>query len=92
MVLLTVIPVFSTVTYADEIKTVGIDKSNVMDDLESCEINGKPFDVKDFPFDNTKDLQVLSFVEYCYTTKAGKEDNYGLYLYVYNPKGLDISL
>ena len=92
MVLLTVIPVFSTVTYAAENKVVGIDKSNVMDDLKSCEINGKPFDVKDFPFDNTKDLQVLSFVEYCYTTKAGKEDNYSLYLYVYNPKGLDISL
>ena len=71
MVLIMVIPLFSTVTYADEIKTVGIDKSNVMDDLESCEINGKPFDVKDFPFDNTKDLQVLSFVEYCYTTNAG---------------------
>ncbi|MBQ9703290.1 MAG: hypothetical protein IJV68_01960, partial [Clostridia bacterium] len=75
-----------------ENETVGIDRSNVMDDLESCEINGKPFDVKDFPFDNTKDLQVLSFIEYCYTTKAVKEDNYGLYLYVYNPKGLDISL
>ena len=31
---------------------------------------------------------MLSFVEYCYSFYTEKQDNFGLYVYVYNPKGL----
>ena len=31
---------------------------------------------------------MLSLVEYCYSFYPEKQDNYGLYVYVYNPKGL----
>lgn len=67
------------------------DKTNVLDDLKSSTSNGKAFDITDYPFDENKEVQVISFVEYCYSYKANLRDNYGLYIYVYNPKGLNIS-
>ena len=67
------------------------DKTNVLDDLTKCTINGKSFNINDFPFDETRDIQLISFVEYCYSYKADQRENYGLYVYVYNPKGLDLS-
>ena len=54
-------------------------------------MNGKPFDVRDYPFDETGEVQVISLIEYCYSYKANQRDNYGLYIYVYNPKGLNLS-
>ncbi len=70
---------------------VEFDKSNVLDDLTSSSVNGKPFDLLDYPYDETKNIRVINFVEYCYSHKANKRGNYGLYVYVYNPKGIDIS-
>ena len=31
----------------------------------------------------------MNFAEYCYSYKANMRDNYGLYVYIYNPKGLN---
>lgn len=70
--------------------SVSFDDSNVMDDLESSTINGKPFDFIEYAFDETKSLQIVNFVEYCYSYKANMRGNYGIYIYIYNPKGLDI--
>ena len=70
---------------------VSFENSNVLDDLKSSTANGKPFDIKQYPFDEEKDAQILSFTEYCYSYKANKRDRYALYVYVYNPKGLNIS-
>lgn len=67
------------------------DSTNVLEDLQSSKINGKAFDMKDYPFDETKDIQVISFVEYCYSYKANLRNNYGLYVYIYNPKGWNLS-
>lgn len=67
------------------------DKTSVLDDLTSSTVNGKPFDIKAYPFDESKDVQVINFVEYCYSYKGNMQGNYGLYIYVYNPKGLNIS-
>ena len=80
----------STIAYAAE-REIAYDKTNVLDDLTSSSANGEPFDIKDYPFNENKDAQVISFVEYCYSFKANLRDNYGLYIYVYNPKGLNIS-
>ncbi|MBR2371918.1 MAG: hypothetical protein IKA90_03510, partial [Clostridia bacterium] len=44
-----------------------------------------------YPYDNNKTVSVINFVEYCYSYKANMQDNFGLYLYVYNPQGLDIN-
>ena len=77
------------VAYADTITgNLEFDKTNVMDDLEKTTIDGVPFDVKDYPFDEKRDTSVLLFAEYCYSFYSNKQNNYGLYVYVYNPKGL----
>ena len=78
------------VAYAAE-NEINFDSTNVLDDLKSSTVNGQPFDIKDYPFDENKDIQVINFVEYCYSYKANLRDNYGLYVYIYNPKGLNLS-
>lgn len=91
MVFCTIISVVQpTVAMAAE-NEKNFDNTNVLDDLKSSTANGKPFDITQYPFDEDKDAQVISFVEYCYSYKANLRDNYGLYIYVYNPKGLNIS-
>lgn len=78
-------------TFALAAENNKFDQTDVLDDLSSSKINGKPFDITDFTFDETKDIQVISFVEYCYSYKANLRDNYGLYVYIYNPQGLNLS-
>ena len=67
------------------------DSTDVMDDLEGSALNGVPFDVADYPYDKEGELQVLGFVEYCYSEYENLRGNYGLYLYIYNPALLDIA-
>ena len=74
------------VAFAED--TPAYDATNVLDDLEGAEIDGKAFDLKDYPFDEKRDTAVLLFAEYCYSFYYDKQGNYGLYLYVYNPQGL----
>ncbi len=70
---------------------VSFDDTNVLDDLKSSTVNGKPFDITKYPFDENKEVQIISFIEYCYSFRANERDNYGLYIYVYNPKSLNLS-
>lgn len=77
------------VAFADD-DVVSFDNTNVLDDLESSTVNGKPFDFLAYAFDETKSLQIINLVEYCYSYKANMRGNYGLYVYVYNPQGIDI--
>ncbi len=67
------------------------DKTNVLDDLKSSTEDGEVFDIKDYPLNEKGQLQVINFVEYCYSYRANKRDNYALYLYIYNPRALNIS-
>lgn len=69
---------------------LSFESSNVLDDLFSSTVNGLPFDIKNFPFNEKSSIQILNFVEFCYTYKESKKDDFGLYVYVYNPQGLDI--
>ena len=64
------------------------EQTNVLDDLTNATINGEKFSLQKYNFDTRKDTQVISFVEYCYSFYEHKQDKYGLYVYVYNPKGL----
>lgn len=68
-------------------KTLSFDESNVLGDLKSTET----FDITKYPYEDNKDIEVINFVEYCYSYKANLRANYGLYVYIYNPKGLNLS-
>lgn len=70
---------------------VNFDRTDIMDDLSGATINGKVFDIRDYPFDENGSVQVISFMEYCYSYKANMRANYGLYFYLYNPRGLNLS-
>lgn len=94
--ILAVITVFGAVlTAAPNIayaasSSLSYDGTNVLDDLRSSTVNGKDFDITDYPYDESKQPQVINFVEYCYSYKANMRGNYGLYVYVYNPQGLNL--
>lgn len=64
------------------------ENTNVLDNLEGSTIGGKEFNISDYPHDDNGKPQVISFVEFCYSYYADKKDDYGLYVYVYNPQDL----
>lgn len=87
MVVAGVIPAtILTIAKADTARAY--ESRNVMDDLKESKINGEDFSLLEYGFNIFKDTQVISFVEYCYSFYPTKQDDYGLYIYVYNPKGL----
>lgn len=65
----------------------GYESTNVLDDLNGSTIHGKPFALQDYPYDESGVPTVISFVEYCYSYYTGRQQNYGLYVYIYNPQG-----
>lgn len=87
--LLCVLPPGVSVSAADA--SLAYDDTDVLDDLMGADVNGAPFDITDYPFDGDGEIQVINFVEYCYSYKANMQDNYGLYIYVYNPQGLELA-
>lgn len=66
------------------------EQTNVMNNLKGSTIAGKAFDIKDFPHNANAKPQIISFVEFCYSYYADKQDDYGLYIYVYNPQDVAI--
>lgn len=76
-----------TYVRADD-SAVKFDKTNVLDDLQDMTLGGKPFSLEEYNFDTKKNTQILSFIEYCYSFYEEKKNDFGLYVYVYNPKGL----
>lgn len=62
---------------------------NVWEDLQEATIDGEKLDLTLYNFDEHKNVQVISFVEFCYSFYSNKQADYGLYVYVYNPRGLD---
>lgn len=80
--------------YAATSTMSAFDKTNVMDDLKGSTIDGKEFNVFDYPYDSTglvKHPEILTVVEYSYSVRPAQRENYGVYIYFYNPQGLDIS-
>lgn len=74
------------IAFAEE--SVNFDKTNVLDDLRSSTVNGEAFDFTKYPTDEGGRVQIINFVEYCYSAKANMGGNYGLYIYIYNPRRL----
>ena len=65
-------------------------QTQVLDDLESSTVNGQLFDITDYPYSEQLDIKLITMVEYCYSFESDNLDHYGLYLYIYNPRNLDI--
>lgn len=78
--------------YAESNRDLEFDKTSVMDDLTGATMNGKPFNLLNYPFypSATPEMYLVGVIEYCYAYAANANGNYGLYLYMYNPNGLDI--
>ncbi|MGN1316908.1 MAG: hypothetical protein ACI4VW_07600 [Acutalibacteraceae bacterium] len=60
--------------------------SDVYADLMQMTIDGKKFDVADYPADANGETRMLSFIEYGYAFDAPARDKFALFVYVYNPK------
>ena len=82
---------FLSTYFVSALSSNSYDNTNVLDDLKSSTVNGEKWDIFMYSYDNNKTVSVINFVEYCYSYKANMQDNFGLYLYVYNPQGLDIN-
>ena len=72
--------------FAEEI--VDFEKTYVLDDLTSSE----DFNILTYPFYESIEptVKIINVVEYCYSFKESVSQNYGLYLYIYNPNALNI--
>ena len=80
--------VFTAMPYAAYAAGSGLnfDTTDVLDDLTGAD----NFDILNYPFDGTgkiKHPEILNVAEYCYSYRVNARDNYGLYLYFYNPQG-----
>lgn len=60
--------------------------SDVYADLMQMTIDGKKFDVADYPADANAETRMLSFIEYGYSFDETARDKFALFAYVYNPK------
>ena len=65
-------------------KEVKFDSTDVLEDLKS----DSNFDLANYPYYESEEPTIIlqSIVEYCYSFKANLRNNYGLYIYVYNPR------
>ena len=70
---------------ADSVQAV-YESTNVLNNLKGSTIGGKEFDLADYPHNSKGKPQIISFVEFCYSYYAEKQEDYGLYVYVYNPQ------
>ena len=80
------------VAYAASNRDLAFDKTNVMEDLTGATVNGKPFNLNDYPKNPYGNVEVLSFIEYCYSQYENGNGNYALYVYLYNPALVDIDV
>jgi hypothetical protein len=71
--------------------TIIFDEVDVLDDLQTSTWSGKPFNINDYPYNEQGQLQIINFVEYCYSFRSNLQYNYGLYIYVYNPQAININ-
>ncbi len=74
---------------SDDVQT-RYEETNVLNNLNGSTIGGKPFDLADYPHDSNGKPTIISFVEFCYSYYAEKQNDYGLYVYVYNPQDIAI--
>jgi len=84
----------SILTFA-EYDSIEFDNTDVLDDLLSSSIDGEDFNLYNYPYDNNGIIHrpgIINFVEFCYSKNQDLKGLYGLYIYFYNPQGLNIDV
>lgn len=76
------LPVPASASSSDNLN---FDKTDVLNDLQGITVDGKPFDLADYPAKPSGEIKIIAFAEYCYSQYDNGLGNYALYLYVYNP-------
>ena len=77
------LPVFSLVAKA---ASSSYEESNVLDDL----LSSSNFNLLNFSRKENGNIQLISFIEYCYSYRKNTQNDYEMYIIIYNPSGLDI--
>lgn len=90
MMLCTVLTAVQGVVVSAAEASNGFDDTDVMDDLTSSTVDGKPFDVMEYPFVSKGEPRIINVVEYCYSVNKNLSKDYGIYIYVYNPTGVPL--
>lgn len=75
--------------YAGGNDVIDFDASSVLEDLGSATVNGAPFNLADYPANPQGKISIITVIEYCYSFYAAA-NNYGLYIYIYNPARINI--
>ncbi len=76
----------AAVSHAAEDVVADFEAQNVWADLQNSVIAGEPFDIMDYPKNTSIDPSVITFAEMGYSYDVNNQDDFGLYLYIYNPK------
>lgn len=63
----------------------------IMQDLSTLTVDGKAFNVDDYPADETGKPQLLAAYELGYSFYTNNQDDFGLLLYVYNPSQISVT-
>jgi len=84
-------PVVTVSASSDTYETPAIETSYVLDDLQGSTIDGKEFNLIDYPYNSLLgETQLISLAEYGYDEETTA--NYSLFAYVYNPKKIDFDV
>lgn len=79
------------VAYAGD-KDLKFDNTSIFEDLYgSKDEQGNEFDLSNYPVDKNGELQFYTFLEYGYSYYENVQENFALYLYLYNPQQLNFS-
>lgn len=78
----------ATSVYAE---ATSIETSDPLDDLDGAVIGGETFSIENYPWNLNSQPQMIYFAEYGYSYYANTDDDYALYIYVYNPSDLEFN-
>ena len=66
------------------------DETEIVDDLKGATIGGQPFNLENYGYDAEGELSLLTLVEFGHSRYSNEQQDYGIYIYVYNPRALSI--
>lgn len=74
-------------TYAADNAVSSFDDTDVVEDLKAANFN-----LENYTKNSDGSIQAIYFVEYGYNARVNEQENYALYIYVYNPAEIVIDL
>lgn len=84
LILLVTFTMLYSIISSSALSNNNFDSEDVMKDLE----NAENFDFNKYPAGSNREMEIANFVEYCYSPISNHQGNYGLYIYLYNPKNI----